>query len=252
MHTTLAFPDLLRLLDDRSTAFRTAVAAAPRLDVQVPTCPEWTLADLAHHIGEGRRRWATIVQAGPADAPPPPVPAALPKDREAISEWLAESTRQLLDALTEAGPDQGCWTWWTASQSPATTGAVARHQLQQLLVHTYDAQLTVGAPHALPAAIAQDGVAEFLTTCCATSSPWPHTPATLDFRTTDAPAWRLTLSPTGAQATTPPPPTPPTASVEGTASEIVLYLHGRTPVTSLKTTGDLKVFGQLEEWEPEA
>lgn len=250
VHTTLAFPDLLRLLDERSTAFRTAVAAAPSLDVQVPTCPEWTLADLAHHIGEGRRRWAAIVKAGPADGPQP-VTAELPEGREAISEWLAESTRQLLDALAEAGPDQGCWTWWGPSQSPPTTGAVARHQLQQLLIHTYDAQLTVGAPHALPAEIAQDGVAEFLTTCCATTGPWPHAPATLDFLTTDAPAWRLTLSAEGAQATTPPPSTPPTASVEGTAEEVVLYLHGRNPVTSLKVSGDVKVFGQLEEWEPE-
>ncbi|WP_416972497.1 maleylpyruvate isomerase family mycothiol-dependent enzyme [Streptomyces sp. 4F14] len=252
MHTTLSFPDLLRLIDERSTAFRTAVAAAPSLDVQVPTCPEWTLADLVHHIGEGRRRWAAIVQAGPADAPPPPVTAELPEDRAAHSEWLAESTRQLVDALAQAGPDQGCWTWWPASQSPRTAGAVARHQLQQLLVHTYDAQLTAGTPHTLPAEIARDGVAEFLTTCCATTSPWPHAPATLDFLTTDAPAWRLTLSAEGARATTPPTATPPTASVEGTAEEVVLYLHGRAPVSSLKAEGDVTVFGRLEEWEPEA
>jgi hypothetical protein len=36
----LEFPDLLRLIDERSTAFRAAVAAAPSLDAQVPGCPE--------------------------------------------------------------------------------------------------------------------------------------------------------------------------------------------------------------------
>jgi hypothetical protein len=43
---TLEFPVLLRLIDERSVAFRAAVASAPSIDVQVPTCPEWTLLDL--------------------------------------------------------------------------------------------------------------------------------------------------------------------------------------------------------------
>jgi len=59
---------LLRLIDERSTAFRAAVASRPSLDVQVPTCPEWTLFDLVQHMGEGRRSWAATVAAGPASA----------------------------------------------------------------------------------------------------------------------------------------------------------------------------------------
>ena len=46
MAKTLEFPVLLRLIDERSVAFRAAVASAPSIDVQVPTCPEWTLLDL--------------------------------------------------------------------------------------------------------------------------------------------------------------------------------------------------------------
>lgn len=69
MEKTLEFPVLLRLIDERSTAFRAAVAAAPSLDVQVPTCPEWTLFDLIQHLGGGDRFWAAVVGAGPAEAP---------------------------------------------------------------------------------------------------------------------------------------------------------------------------------------
>jgi hypothetical protein len=61
---------LPRLIDERSVAFRAAVASAPSLDVQVPTWPEWTLFDLVQHLGKGHRRWAATVAAGPADAPP--------------------------------------------------------------------------------------------------------------------------------------------------------------------------------------
>ncbi len=74
------FADLLRLMDERSTVFRAAVASAPSLDVRVPTRPEWTLFDLVQHLGEGRRRWAATVAAGlmtlPRPVPAPVVPQA--------------------------------------------------------------------------------------------------------------------------------------------------------------------------------
>jgi Mycothiol maleylpyruvate isomerase N-terminal domain len=63
---TLEFPDLLQLTDERSTAFPAAVASAPSLDVQVPTCPEWTLFDLVQHLGEGRRSFQLPCLVSPA------------------------------------------------------------------------------------------------------------------------------------------------------------------------------------------
>lgn len=98
--------------------------------------------------------------------------------------WLVESTQQLLGALRESGPERGCWTWWGTSQ---TAGAVARHRLQEIAMHTYDAQLTVGAPQSLPDKMALDSVDEFLSTCCATTSPWPHRPAAVDFHAAEGP-----------------------------------------------------------------
>src|SRR5688572_18236977 len=86
---TLDFADLLRLMAERSTAFRAAVAAAPSLDVRVPTCPEWTLSDLVQHLCEGRRRWAAIVAAGPADAPPDISAPVVPQERDALLAWFA-------------------------------------------------------------------------------------------------------------------------------------------------------------------
>lgn len=232
----------------------------------MPTCPEWTLFDLAQHLGEGRRRWAATVAAGPAAAGPvrsgPEGAPAAPREREALLAWLAASTQQLLDALREAGPDRGCWTWWGTSQSPQTCGAVARHQLQEITVHTYDAQLTVGAPQPLPDAVALDGVEEFLSTCCATTSAWPHEPAAVDYHATEGRSWRLWLSADGARtARLPQPGTMPAtvagegpdaadACARGTASELVLTLYGRVAVDSLKLDGDHRLFDQLIAWDP--
>ncbi|MEU6647520.1 maleylpyruvate isomerase N-terminal domain-containing protein [Saccharomonospora sp. NPDC046836] len=58
MEKNLEFPDLLRLIDERSTAFRAVVAAAPGLDAQVPTCPGWTLFDLVKHLAVHARSCA--------------------------------------------------------------------------------------------------------------------------------------------------------------------------------------------------
>ncbi|MFI8083354.1 maleylpyruvate isomerase N-terminal domain-containing protein [Kitasatospora sp. NPDC086009] len=265
MIMTLEFPVLLRLIDERSTAFRAAIASAPSLDAQVPTCPEWTLFDLAQHIGEGRRDWAATVAAGPAPAKSAAQGApAAPREREALLAWLAESTEQLVDALRKAGPDRGCWSWWETLQSPHTTGAVARHQLQQMAVHTYDAEITVGAPRPLPVEVALDGVEEFLSTCVATASAWPHKPAAIDFHASEGRSWRLSLSADGARTvrlaepgTQPatadgqdPDAAPDSLSIRGTANELVLILHNRIPIDSLELDGDRGVFEQLAAWDP--
>jgi hypothetical protein len=85
---SLEFPELLRLIDERSTAFRAAAAYAPIFDVPVPSCPGWTLFDLVQHVGMGRRKAAAIVAAGPADAPPDKSAwddgTGAPREREAL------------------------------------------------------------------------------------------------------------------------------------------------------------------------
>ncbi|MEU0008005.1 maleylpyruvate isomerase family mycothiol-dependent enzyme [Streptomyces sp. NPDC006314] len=265
MQNTLSFPDLLRMIDERSSAFRAAVTAAPSLDVQVPTCPEWTLFDLAQHLGEGRRAWAATIAAGPdatAKSAPQGDPVA-PREREALLAWLVASTQQLLDALREAGPDRGCWTWWGKSQSPQTCAAAARRQLHEIAVHTYDAQLTLGAPQPLPDEVALDGVEEFLSTICTTTVPWPHEPAAVDYHASEGRSWRNWLSEDGARAVRLPTPVTPAAtgaggdpdaadaSARGTANELVLALYGRIPLDSLKLDGNRRLFDQLVAWDPE-
>ncbi|MGW4600296.1 maleylpyruvate isomerase N-terminal domain-containing protein [Streptomyces sp. NPDC004457] len=114
----LGVPEVLRLIEDRSAAFRAAIASAADLDVQVPTCPDWTLRDLAQHLGDGRRQ-AAIVAAGPGAEPPartnPKGAPTAPRDREALDAWLAES----------AGPNGTPRTWWPSRPGAATADARA-------------------------------------------------------------------------------------------------------------------------------
>ncbi|WP_033222617.1 maleylpyruvate isomerase family mycothiol-dependent enzyme [Kitasatospora phosalacinea] len=255
MQNTLEFPEVLRLIEDRSAAFRAAIASAPDLDVQVPSCPDWTLRELAQHLGDGRRRQAAVVAAGPGAEPPartdPKGAPTAPREREALDAWLAESTGLMLDAMREAGPDRGCWTWWGRSQAPETSGAVARHQVQEIAVHTYDVQLALGAARPLPTDVAVEGVDEFLTTVSATTVPWPFEPAAIDLHATEGRSWRLTLDAGGVRCDgLAADAEPGDLVVRGTAGDLVLYLYARLPLDALEHTGDTGPMERLAEWDP--
>jgi hypothetical protein len=121
-------------------------------------------------------------------------------------------------------------------------------------VHTYDAQLTLGAPQPLPDEVALDGVEEFQFTSCSTTVAWPHEPAVVDYHATEGRSWRLRLSGDGARVAR--LGTPATgedaadASARGTANDLVLVFFGRIPLDSLKLDGDRRIFDQLIAWDP--
>jgi len=255
VHRSLDFADLLELIDERSAAFRAAIAASADLDVPVPTCPGWTLLDLAHHIGQGRRAWAATVAAGPdaAGKSNPDGAGPGPEDRQLLLDWLSDSTQQMLDALRKAGPDRGCWTWWGRSQTPQTCGAVARHQLHEVAVHAYDAQLAVGDPQPLPVDVALDGVEEFLFTVGTTTAAWPHQPAVVDYHADEGRSWRNWLSADGARAARLDDPATAglaDATARGSAHDLALTLYGRLPLDAVQLDGRREVFDQLMEWDP--
>ncbi|TXS00694.1 maleylpyruvate isomerase family mycothiol-dependent enzyme [Streptomyces sp. col6] len=251
MTESLEYSALLRLIDERSAAFRSAVAAAPSPDAPVPSCPGWTLSDLVRHLGTGQRWWAAIVATGPAGSPPARDAVEAPGEPDALPAWYAESNELLLNTLREAGPERECWTWWSAGVSPATARGVARRRVHEVLVHTYDAQLAAGVVQPMPADVALDGVAEFLDTCNSTPVAWPHEPATIHYHATEGRSWLLTLDDTGAwPAPLADDAAPASASATGTAEQLLLFVWGRRTMSDLKIEGDPQVFEQLIAWVP--
>jgi uncharacterized protein (TIGR03083 family) len=236
------------LVDDRSAAFRAALAAAPDLDARVPGCPDWQLRDLVRHLGRVQRFWALALAAADPSGPPSFDEAAL-EPRGDLVEWSAESTALLLSALRSTEPDSPCWAWWPATAAPLTAGSVARHQVQEAAVHAFDAQETIGKAEPLPGAVAVDGVAEFLTVSLGSLGEWPHRPARVAFSATDGPGWTVDLTPTGA-VLEPAAAGEPVATVHAPASDLVLALYGRVPFDDLRVDGDRAVLAELRGWAP--
>ena len=253
----LTFADHLRLIEDRSAAFHAAVAAAPSLDLDVPTRPGQTVFDVVQQVGMGRRKSQAVVAAGPADAPPEQSAwddgTGAPRDRAALLDWWTETVAELMAVLREAGPDRPCWTWWDDSPSPQTSGAWARRQMCEIAVFAHDLQRVTGAPQPIPEEVALDGFDDGQFTLCATTVAWPHEPAVVDYHATEGRSWRLRLSDAGAEAARLTPSADDSvADVSATApaSDLMLFFYDRIPVDSVNAEGDLRIFEQLANWDP--
>jgi uncharacterized protein (TIGR03083 family) len=243
----MTFDDYLTQIDDRSAALRSAVAAAPSLLLSVPGCPEWTLADLAEHLGGVQMFWAVVVSSGDVSGPPPREKTDFESPTGDLVAWSASATAQLLHALRAAGPSSPSWAWWGGSGAPLTVSAVARHQVQEAAVHARDAQETIGRAAPLPLVVAVDGVAEFLSVPLASLGPWPGPPVRIAFVASDGPTRVVDLSSSGV-ALDPSSPEATALTVHGTAGELVLGLYNRIPLDSLRLDGDASLLGPLMSW----
>ena len=139
------------------------------LTLRVPTCPDWTLRQLATHIGRAQRWAAEIVSTRSArpvafrDVPG----GRIPDDPAEHAGWLRGGADRLVTALGQAG-DVPVW----APGEPRPAGFWARRMTHETTVHTVDAQLTVRDTDRPPAAatrpgiaadVAADGIDEWLT-----------------------------------------------------------------------------------------
>lgn len=147
----------LEAIQRESTRFRNVLAGVDP-DARVPSCPEWTAADLLWHLTEVQEFWAGVVRsrpAAPADEGEPPRPDV------AYDGLLARYDRALsglLDALGSADPSEPAWSW-SEDQRMAFT---YRRMAHEALIHRVDAEETGGVRTPLDPVLASDGVAEAL------------------------------------------------------------------------------------------
>jgi uncharacterized protein (TIGR03083 family) len=204
------------------------MVAAIDLETRVPSCPEWSVRDLAHHIGEEQWYWGQNVAAKNAEERSGGELTAMPDDRDLLA-WLGWCTYTLLGELRQAGPDSPCWTWWG---EPRTSLAVARHQAQEVAVHRWDAELAAGDVGPLPAALSEDGVPDFVEIMVGPDAA--SLPGAVTLTATDTgSSWRV-----GAAAGEGAGAGGRSAELRASASDLVLMLYRRLPVPDSDVVGD--------------
>jgi uncharacterized protein (TIGR03083 family) len=138
-------------------AFRAAVAEADPA-AQVPSCPEWTVAQLTGHLVAAYRWVAGHVSRGvttpPEDRTPGPVEAAT------VDEF-DERFGALVTQLDALDPEMPAWNWAPQSKKVAFWH---RRMAHETAVHRWDAQMATGLAEPLEAKLAADGVTEVLDT----------------------------------------------------------------------------------------
>lgn len=123
---------------EQTRLFRQTLAAAD-LTAQVPTCPDWSLRDLAVHVG-GAHRWVhEIVRTRAAEEVEeetvPGFHGPAEDSPEALDSWLAEGSELLAEALRAAGPQTPVWSW----ASRGNAGFWARRMTHETVIHRADA-----------------------------------------------------------------------------------------------------------------
>lgn len=161
--------DFLAHIRAESARFAQALSGCDPV-ARVPTCPDWSAADLLWHLGEVQLFWATIVAERLRDperaehAQP-----GRPDDYGALLAFFLSSTSSLVDTLATTPDDTQVWTWFDADQ---TAGFVRRRQAHEALIHRLDAELTAGDVTDVDAELATDGVAEVLGWMYSGVPPW--------------------------------------------------------------------------------
>jgi uncharacterized protein (TIGR03083 family) len=126
---------------------------------QVPTCPEWTLRQLATHVGRAHRWAAEITATRSAEFIPfRQVPdGRIPDDPALHAPWLRAGAAGLIEAVRDAGSDP---VWTFDGLRPASFWA--RRMAHETAVHRADAEITVGREPEFEPDLAVDAIDEWL------------------------------------------------------------------------------------------
>lgn len=144
---------------DASTATIAGLAGAGDLTQRVATCPDWTLRELAIHVGRAHRWAAEIVGTRSAEFIPfRSIPdGKFPAEPGERASWLQAGAARLIDTVQAAGRDR---VWAFDELRPA--GFWARRMAHETAVHRADAEIAVGRAPDLAAELAADAIDEWL------------------------------------------------------------------------------------------
>jgi len=235
--------DLSGYLDsvrDNAGQFVAAVRAAG-VDAPVPTCPDWTVADLARHQGRVFRWVSEMIETKAQEM----------VDRGAIDEraksedpltWLESGAEQALAVLGSADPDIPVWNWFDNGPGPARFWF--RRLAHEVAIHRVDAEAAAGKLDQSavgPAELAADGIDEFLAFLPLRARGGRPSPlsGTYHFHTTDTEGeWVVDFGENGTEVEVRREHAKSDVAVRGAASDLELFLYNRRGRDGLAVFGD--------------
>jgi len=216
-------------------AVRKAGAEAP-----VPTCPDWTVADLARHQGRVFY-WISATIETKAQEHVDRTPFEEDAERSDPLTFVEAGAEHALAVLDAADPDTPVWNW--LDQGPGPARFWFRRMAHEIVVHRADAESAaagrIGTSHVEPAELAADGIDEFLAflELRGRGSRPPQLSGSYHFHTTDVSGeWVVVFD--GDGVTVRREHAKADVAVRGPASDLELFLYNRRGSEGLETFGD--------------
>lgn len=226
----------LAALERDGAAFVDACESAG-LSTAVPSCGDWTVADLLWHVSGVYTFFGTIVGQRLTSID------GIAKGERPDDEHLATACRAaheaLVTALRATPDDTVVWTW----VDDRSVGFVRRRMAHETAVHRWDAERAAGREWAIDPALASDGIDEFLHLFVhRRSDDAAPVGGSVHVHCGDvAGEWTLRPDPTTATFTVSREHAKGDCAIRGAASDILLGLWRRLPLGALDVVGDTDV-----------
>jgi len=230
-------------------AFRAAVGQEGALTSPVPSCPNWTVQDLVHHLGDIYRFVGSHVSRGVTSAPERPERGDLPTGTAALA-WWDEQYARLISMLDGIDPALPAWNW---APQPKKAEFWPRRMAHETAVHRWDAQMALGLSEPIEAKLAADGITEVIDTWLPAGrrrgSRDRH--GVVALRAIDVEeVWDVRLRGEGialldTDTLLDDDDHHERAIATGTASDLLLALYGRVPFDVLEVVGDVSLLDGL-------
>ena len=237
---------LLECLDADAARLR-EVAKGVDPSTGVPSCPDWSVADLVQHVGLVYLHKVECMRLGDHPASWPPEDAM----REEPLVLFDRAYAALKEEFADRAPGAPAFTWYAPDQSVAFW---IRRMAQETVIHRVDAELAAATGHApIPDDLALDGIDELLVAFIEYgSTSWPdvfaETLATADGRgvrieAADA-AWLVRATPESVQVRMS-DVDDAAAVVRGEPTPVLLWLWNRGGEQGVSMAGDADLIARL-------
>ncbi|PHX72052.1 MAG: hypothetical protein CK521_03115 [Acidimicrobium sp.] len=235
----LTITEYLAVLRREGDAFADSIARA--MNSPVASCEPWVGADLLWHMIEVHYSWKFIAHThlmNPADY----VPRLKPADDDLLSEYRT-GLNDLIGVLSSLDPVRSCWTW-AGVQDIAW---VIRRMAHETAVHAWDAHCAAGNTTGIDAALASDGIDEFVHVMVKSNMREEEGPlgGSVHIHCTDVDGEWL-IVPTGtSDVVVTREHAKGDCAIRGLASQLLLGLWRRIPMSSLEVIGSAGVAAQF-------
>jgi uncharacterized protein (TIGR03083 family) len=231
--------EYLAILRREGNAFADSIEQA--MDASIASCEPWVGTDLLWHMIEVHYSWKFIVNSHLMN-PDDYVPRSKPADADLLAEYRAE-LNELIGVLSSLDPARSCWTW-AGIQDVAW---VIRRMAHETAVHAWDASCAAGISAQIDAALASDGIDEFVHVMVKSNMREEEGPLTgsVHIHCTDVDGEWLIVPTDTSDVVVTREHAKGDCAIRGSASQLLLGLWRRIPMSSLEVIGSSDVATQF-------